>query len=241
MIKKWVNSGVALWVALLSRDVVFLLSWDVFFAFSGCICFFHPAALSCAFTNGNTMVWLLCKRLVDRNGWGVSRSCWSLLLHTPARSVLVCVLCSALGCWRRDWYWHYTSDPCWSWESSGGGVEAVPRFHREELVVRNGGERFPPHVCISTCTAQFTFPKRVTSVVWSLCCAEHGRGSSAGMGAAPSPLSPHCFVTLSWQTAWAATPAGLLSPDLCEQLKAWFTHPHPECELCTPSNLSWCL
>lgn len=172
MIKKWVNSGVALWVALLSWDVGFFAFLGCgFFAFLGCICFFHPAALGSAFTNENTMVWLLCKRLVDRNGWGVSSSCWSLLLHTPARSVLVCVLCSALRCWRRDWYWHYTSDPCWSWESSGGDVEAVPHFHREELVVRNGGERFPPHVCISTCTAQFSFPKRVTNVVWSLCWA----------------------------------------------------------------------
>lgn len=171
---------------------------------------------------------------VDKKGWGVS-----LLLQWPQPDQCWFVWSvQILGCWRRSCYWHNTSGPSGSWKSFGGGVEAVPHFHREELVVRDGGERFPSHVCISTCTARFSFTRRVTNVVWSLCCTEHGRGSSAGMGADSSPFSPHYFVTLSWKTAWAATPAWLLSPDLSEQLKASFTHPHPdEYVLCIPTNL----
>lgn len=109
--------------------------------------------------------------------------------------------------------WHHASDPSWSWENFWGCVGAVPRFHREELVLRGGGE-------------------------WSLHSTEHGRDSSVGMGAASSPFSRHYFVTLPWKTTWAATPAWLLCPDLSERLKASFTHPRPhEYVLCVPTNL----
>lgn len=51
-------------------------------------------------------------------------------------------------------------------------------------------------------------------------------------------LQSSLFCHLTWKTTWAATPAWLLCPDLSEQLKGSFTHPHPdEYVLCVPTNL----
>lgn len=144
--------------------------WFCFLGMYFLICFFHPAALSTAFTNENTTGWLFCK-LLCRHEWV---RCEQWLFQppppvTPARSVLVCVVCSDLRLLKKGLSVGIT---LLILHGAGRTFDGVWRlfliFTERSLsrgVVMNGGERFPPHVCISTWTVQFIFPRRVTNVV----------------------------------------------------------------------------
>lgn len=112
------------------------------FAFLGyifLICFFHPAALSSAFTNENTMGWLFCK-LLCRRKWV---RCEQWLFEpspsvTPAKSLLLCVVCSDLRLLRKGLSVGIT---LLILHGAGRTFEGVWRhFHREELVWQGGGE-----------------------------------------------------------------------------------------------------
>lgn len=88
---------------------------------------------------------------------------------TPAKSMLVCVVCSDLRLLKKGLSVGIT---LLILHRAGRTFEGVWRlflvFTERSLsrrVVTNGGERFPSHVCISTCTVQFSFPRRVTNVV----------------------------------------------------------------------------
>lgn len=136
--------------------------------------------------------------------------------------------------------WHNTSDASQSWENFWGGVEAVPHFHKEELISRGGGEwRWEISIpCVHLHLHCPVSPKEWPALSLKPSCTQHSRGSSVGVGAASSSFGPLKFVTLSWKATWAANPAWLLCPDLSEQLKAWFTHPHSDkYVLCIPTNL----
>lgn len=136
--------------------------------------------------------------------------------------------------------WHHTSDPSRSWKNFWGGVEAVPHVHREELV-SPGCDEWWWEISIPCvhfhlhCSVQF--PQE-----WPMLCLKPSYRARqrhlCSDGSSFLTFSHHYFVTLSWKTTGAAASAWLLCPDLSEQLKASFTHPHPaEYVLCVPTNL----
>lgn len=213
------------------------------FSFSGfifLICFFHPAALSSAYTNENALDWLFSKCLCGQK-WV---RCEQWLLEppppvTPAKLMLVCVVCSDLRLLRKGLSVDIT---LLILHGAGRAFEEVWRlfliFTERSLWWGMEVRDFHPVCAFPLALLNSVSPKEwpmlsKAFVVQSTLC----RGSSVGMGAAPHPSVAY-FVTLSWKTTWAATPAWLLSPDLSEQLKASFTHPHPdEYVLCIPTNL----
>lgn len=94
--------------------------------------------------------------------------------------------------------WHNTSDASQSWENFWGGVEAVPHFHKEELISRGGGEwRWEISIpCVHLHLHCPVSPKEWPALSLKPSCTQHSRGSSVGWVQLPHPsvlssLSPY--------------------------------------------------